>query len=102
MPGILSVAHVRVGGEGSGVAGGSLRSRRPLTPGVTYRSIRLSNRAAPPAGIINSEGRLWKSQRRFLHEKLREFGMTYMGNGKKIMEGRIKVCISYHFMTLFL
>lgn len=42
-------------------------------------------------GIINSEGRLWKSQRRFLHEKLREFGMTYMGNGKKIMESRIKV-----------
>ncbi|PZC78548.1 cytochrome P450 18a1 [Helicoverpa armigera] len=41
-------------------------------------------------GIINSEGRLWKSQRRFLHDKLREFGMTYMGNGKKIMEGRIK------------
>lgn len=43
-------------------------------------------------GIINSEGRLWKSQRRFLHEKLREFGMTYMGNGKKMMEQRIKVC----------
>lgn len=41
-------------------------------------------------GIINSEGRLWKSQRRFLHDKLREFGMTYMGSGKKIMEGRIK------------
>ncbi|XP_072943520.1 cytochrome P450 18a1 [Epargyreus clarus] len=41
-------------------------------------------------GIINSVGRLWKTQRRFLHEKLREFGMTYMGNGKKIMEGRIK------------
>ncbi|XP_028172630.1 cytochrome P450 18a1 [Ostrinia furnacalis] len=40
-------------------------------------------------GIINSDGRLWKSQRRFLHDKLREFGMTYMGNGKKIMEGRI-------------
>lgn len=34
-------------------------------------------------GIINSEGRLWKSQRRFLHDKLREFGVTYMGNGKK-------------------
>lgn len=43
------------------------------------------------AGIINSEGRLWKSQRRFLHDKLREFGMTYLGNGKKVMEGRIKV-----------
>nr|QRG28708.1 CYP18A1 [Chilo infuscatellus] len=41
-------------------------------------------------GIINSDGRLWKSQRRFLHEKLREFGMTYMGNGKRIMETRIK------------
>ncbi|KPJ01783.1 Cytochrome P450 18a1 [Papilio xuthus] len=41
-------------------------------------------------GIINSEGRLWKNQRRFLHEKLREFGMSYMGNGKKIMESRIK------------
>nr|WNT94917.1 26-hydroxylase CYP18A1 [Lymantria dispar] len=41
-------------------------------------------------GIVNSEGRLWKSQRRFLHEKLREFGMTYMGNGKKVMEIRIK------------
>lgn len=43
------------------------------------------------AGIINSDGRLWKSQRRFLHDKLREFGMTYMGNGKKIMESRIMV-----------
>lgn len=96
---MVPVAHVHVGGEGSGGAGGSLRSRRPLTPGVTCRSIRLSNRAAPPAGIINSEGRLWKSQRRFLHEKLREFGMTYMGNGKKIMEGRIKVCTTYRFMT---
>ncbi|KAI5636308.1 cytochrome p450 domain-containing protein [Phthorimaea operculella] len=49
-------------------------------------------------GIINSEGRLWKSQRRFLHEKLREFGMTYMGNGKKIMEGRIKNEV-YELMT---
>ncbi|CAG9783638.1 unnamed protein product [Diatraea saccharalis] len=41
-------------------------------------------------GIINSDGRLWKNQRRFLHEKLRDFGMTYMGNGKRIMETRIK------------
>lgn len=49
-------------------------------------------------GIINSEGRLWKSQRRFLHEKLREFGMTYMGNGKKIMESRIKTEI-HELMT---
>ena len=43
------------------------------------------------AGIINSTGKLWKDQRRFLHEKLRQFGMTYMGNGKHIMEKRIMV-----------
>ncbi|KAL4714130.1 hypothetical protein ACJJTC_008484 [Scirpophaga incertulas] len=41
-------------------------------------------------GIINSDGRLWKSQRRFLHDKLRGFGMTYLGNGKNVMELRIK------------
>ncbi|XP_035736403.1 cytochrome P450 18a1-like [Vespa mandarinia] len=40
-------------------------------------------------GVINTEGAMWKDQRRFLHEKLRSFGMTYMGAGKKIMESRI-------------
>ncbi|KAJ6637049.1 Cytochrome P450 18a1 [Pseudolycoriella hygida] len=40
-------------------------------------------------GIINSIGDLWKDQRKFLHDKLRLFGMTYLGNGKHIMEGRI-------------
>lgn len=40
-------------------------------------------------GIINSEGKLWKDQRKFLHEKLRQFGMTYMGSGKHLMEKRI-------------
>lgn len=44
-------------------------------------------------GIINSEGKLWKDQRRFLHDKLRQFGMTYMGNGKKLMERRIMVSL---------
>lgn len=42
-------------------------------------------------GIINSIGDLWKDQRKFLHDKLRLFGMTYLGNGKHIMEGRIMV-----------
>lgn len=42
-------------------------------------------------GIINSEGKLWKDQRRFLHERLRHFGMTYFGAGKESMEKRIKV-----------
>nr|UPI11580.1 cytochrome P450 18A101 [Mythimna separata] len=49
-------------------------------------------------GIVNSEGRLWKNQRRFLHDKLRDFGMTYLGNGKKIMEGRIK-CEVYELIA---
>lgn len=34
---------------------------------------------------------MWKDQRKFLHEKLRNFGMTYMGAGKKVMESRIMV-----------
>jgi len=42
-------------------------------------------------GIINSTGKLWKDQRRFLHDKLRQFGMTYMGNGKQQMQKRIMV-----------
>lgn len=42
-------------------------------------------------GIINSEGKLWKEQRKFLHERLRHFGMTYFGAGKDSMEKRIKV-----------
>ncbi|KAK7873113.1 hypothetical protein R5R35_006343 [Gryllus longicercus] len=40
-------------------------------------------------GVINSDGRLWKEQRRFLHERLRHFGMRYIGAGKEHMETRI-------------
>lgn len=36
---------------------------------------------------------MWKEQRKFLHEKLRSFGMTYLGNGKKIMETRVNVSV---------
>jgi len=36
---------------------------------------------------------MWKDQRRFLHEKLRNFGMTNSGTGKKIMEARIMVSL---------
>lgn len=42
---------------------------------------------------------MWKDQRKFLHDKLRGFGMTYMGGGKKIMESRIMV--SFPFLLLF-
>ncbi|CRL05883.1 CLUMA_CG019030, isoform A [Clunio marinus] len=31
-------------------------------------------------GFINTDGKLWKDQRRFLHEKLRRFGMTLVGS----------------------
>ncbi|XP_014480546.1 PREDICTED: cytochrome P450 18a1 [Dinoponera quadriceps] len=41
-------------------------------------------------GIVNSEGELWKDQRKFLHDKLRNFGMSHMGAAKKSMESRIK------------
>lgn len=45
------------------------------------------------AGIINSEGKLWRDQRRFLHDKLRQLGVTYMGKGKDVMEKRIMVSL---------
>ncbi|XP_074102402.1 cytochrome P450 18a1 isoform X2 [Cotesia typhae] len=51
-------------------------------------------------GIVNTEGAMWKEQRKFLHEKLRYFGMTYMGNGRKSMETRIKREIETMIHTL--
>lgn len=44
---------------------------------------------------------MWKDQRRFLHDKLRSFGMTYMGAGKKIMESRIMVSFNYRSICVF-
>lgn len=40
-------------------------------------------------GIINTAGKLWKDQRRFLHDRLRHFGMSYLGARKPQMESRI-------------
>ncbi|XP_022902514.1 cytochrome P450 18a1 [Onthophagus taurus] len=40
-------------------------------------------------GIINTEGKLWKDQRRFIHDRLRQFGMSYIGSRKAQMESRI-------------
>ncbi|KDR21921.1 cytochrome P450 18a1 [Zootermopsis nevadensis] len=51
-------------------------------------------------GIVNSEGRLWKDQRRFLHERLRQFGMKYLGAGKELMETRIMGEVSALLRTL--
>lgn len=52
-------------------------------------------------GIINTEGAMWKDQRKFLHDKLRGFGMTYMGGGKKIMESRIMVSSPFSIFCSF-
>lgn len=40
-------------------------------------------------GVINAAGKLWKDQRRFVHDGLRHFGMSYIGSRKAQMEGRI-------------
>ena len=42
-------------------------------------------------GIINAEGNLWKQQRRFLHQKLRHFGVRAAGAERDQMEARIMV-----------
>lgn len=52
------------------------------------------------SGIINSEGKLWKDQRRFLHEKLRHFGMSYLGNRRELMQERIMVSKTMHFTPI--
>ncbi|EFN74585.1 Cytochrome P450 18a1 [Camponotus floridanus] len=40
-------------------------------------------------GIVNTEGALWKDQRRFLHNKLRCFGMTNLSAKNKSLESKI-------------
>ncbi|ENN72442.1 hypothetical protein YQE_10910, partial [Dendroctonus ponderosae] len=41
------------------------------------------------AGVINTSGKLWKEQRRFVHDGLRHFGMSYLSSRKARMEKRI-------------
>ena len=44
---------------------------------------------------------MWKEQRRFLHERLRHFGIKHMGDGRDKMEARIMVRVdtTYRFLT---
>lgn len=44
-------------------------------------------------GIINSEGQLWKNQRRFLHQQ--KFGMKHWGSGSEQMESRVSQEVQY-------
>nr|UUB32678.1 cytochrome P450 CYP18A1 [Dendroctonus valens] len=40
-------------------------------------------------GVINTSGKLWKEQRKFVHDGLRHFGMSYLSSRKERMEKRI-------------
>lgn len=53
------------------------------------------------SGIMNTEGKMWKEQRRFLHERLRHFGIKHAGSGREMMEARIMVIMSYHLICTF-
>ncbi|XP_050304879.1 cytochrome P450 18a1 [Anthonomus grandis grandis] len=45
-------------------------------------------------GVINTSGKLWKDQRRFLHDGLRKFGMSFYRSRKDHMEARIGIEVS--------
>lgn len=50
------------------------------------------------SGVVNVDGKLWKEQRKFLHEQLRRFGMKQVGAGKEQLEARIMVRHSISFI----
>lgn len=41
---------------------------------------------------------MWKEQRRFLHERLRHFGIKHMGDGRDKMEALIMVGVFFCFV----
>lgn len=49
--------------------------------------------------MINTSGKLWKDQRRFVHDGLRHFGMSYLSSRKAQMEKRI-LCEVDDFLTI--
>ncbi|XP_059488140.1 cytochrome P450 18a1 [Neocloeon triangulifer] len=51
-------------------------------------------------GIVNTDGKMWKDQRRFLHERLRHFGMKLFGSGKEQMQTRIMAEVESFLRTL--
>jgi polyhydroxyalkanoate synthesis regulator phasin len=42
-------------------------------------------------GVLNTRGKMWKDERRFLHQKLIKLGMKKFGSGREQMEQRIQV-----------
>nr|WET52710.1 cytochrome P450 [Phaedon brassicae] len=51
-------------------------------------------------GVINIAGKLWKDQRRFLHDGLRHFGMSYLSSRKTQMESRIMTEVEEFLVVL--
>ena len=51
-------------------------------------------------GIVNVEGKMWKEQRRFLHERLRHFGIKHTGDGRDKMEARIMVSFLFFYLLI--
>lgn len=67
-------------------------SHGKLSPTTTITcSSEIVDEGVLSTGVINIDGTLWKDQRRFLHEKLRKFGMTLTDSGRAHMETRIMV-----------
>ena len=60
----------------------------PASLACPSSSLRLNT---SPAGIVNSEGALWKEQRAFLHTVLRHLGAKSLMQGKNGLESKIKV-----------
>lgn len=51
-----------------------------------------SNLECRLAGIVNTDGALWKEQRAFLHSVLRKLGAKSMTLGRDCLEHKIRVC----------
>jgi len=49
-------------------------------------------------GIINAEGKLWKNQRRFLHQQ--KFGMKHWGVGSEQLEARVSQEVHYFLNSI--
>lgn len=50
------------------------------------------------AGVVNTEGALWKDQRKFVHDNLKKFGMNFRNS--RNMESKIMVSIKIKLISL--
>ncbi|KAF2359669.1 Cytochrome P450 [Trinorchestia longiramus] len=52
-------------------------------------------------GVLNTRGKMWKDERRFLHQKLIKLGMKKFGSGREQMEKRIQNEVRYLLDCVF-